>query len=251
MRRIQIIMLFFAVLFSSRLPAQDSLFGRANELYNQKDYENAVDSYRQLTDKGYQDAVLYYNLGNAYFKSGQIGYAVLWYERALRLSPDNKDIQYNLAFANQQTVDNIEPIPPFFLKTWLLAVQNLFSAEGWAVLSIVLCIVLIFSILMIILSSKYRLRMLFFTLTCLSLLSMSLSIVFAGLQTSNRNRTDEGIVLQSSVTVKSTPDNSGTDLFTVHEGAKIKITDRAGEWVEVQFDNGNKGWIPADDMEII
>jgi uncharacterized protein YgiM (DUF1202 family) len=93
--------------------------------------------------------------------------------------------------------------------------------------------------------------MAFFSLSCLSLIVAVLSIVFAGLQTSNINKTDEGIVIQSSVTLKSTPDDSGTDLFTVHEGAKVKITDYAGEWVEVQFSNGGKGWMLEEDMEKI
>ena len=252
MKKIQIIILLtFGVVYSTQLPAQDSLFKRANEQYNQKDYASAVASYLQLIDKGYQDAVLYYDLGNAYFKSDQIGYAILWYERALRLSPSNKDIQYNLAFANQQTIDNIESLPPFFLKTWILVVQNLFSAKGWAVLSIVLCAVLVGCILLIFLISSYRLRMMFFSLACLNLIAMLLSIVFAVLQTNNLNRTDEGIVIQSSVTLKSTPDNSGNDLFTVHEGAKIIITDNSDPWIEVQFANGNKGWMLLDDVERI
>ena len=252
MKKSRIIILFlFALLYSTQIQAQDSLFKQANERYNKKEYEAAISTYQQLIDSGYSDAVLYYNLGNAYFKSNQIGYAVLWYERALRLAPNNEDIRHNLAFANQQTIDNIEALPPFFLTTWRLAVQNLFSAKGWAVLSIVLCIVLVCCILLIFLISGYRLRMMFFSLSCLSLIAMVLSIVFAGLQTSNLNRTDEGIVIQSSVTLKSTPDSSGTDLFTVHEGAKVEITDQAGEWVEVRFSNGGKGWMLAEDMEKI
>jgi len=246
-----IILLILSIFYLERVAAQDSLFKEANGLYNKKEYEKAIASYQQLIDKGYQDAVLYYNLGNAHFKSGQIGFAVLWYERALRLSPNNKDIQYNLAFANQQTIDNIESIPPFFLKIWLLTVQNLFSAKQWAVMSIVLCSLLAFCILLIFLISGYRLRMLFFSFACLTLIATVISIVFAVLQTNQASRTDEGIVIQSSLTVKSTPDNSGTDLFTVHEGAKVTITDNAGEWVEVQFNNGNKGWVLLEDVAVI
>lgn len=252
MRKIQIgILLFLSGLCFTPSLGQSALFKQANEQYNKKEYENAIASYSQLIEKGYGDAVLYYDLGNAYFKNSQIGYAILWYERALRLSPNNKDIQYNLAFANQQTIDNIESIPPFFLTTWMLAVQNLFSAKEWAIISIVLSFLLVCCILLIFITSKYRLRMLSFTLACLLLLATVLSIVFASLQTSNLNRTDEGIVIESSVTVKSTPDDSGTDLFTVHEGAKVKVTDNAGEWIEVLFDNGNKGWMLKENMEVI
>jgi hypothetical protein len=246
-----IILLIFGVLCVVPMRAADSLFRQANQYYNQKEYENAIAIYQQLIDSGYNDAVLCYDLGNAYFKSNQVGYAVLWYERALRLAPNNKDIQYNLAFANQQTIDNIESIPPFFLKIWWLAVQNLLSAKQWAVLSIVLCAVLVCFILLIFLISSYRLRMTFFLFACVCLVASITSIVFASLQTKAVNRTDEGIVIQSSVTLKSTPDHSGTDLFTVHEGVKIKVTDQAGAWVEVQFSNGSKGWMQAENMEVI
>ena len=252
MRKIQIIILLACgVLYLPQLFAQDTLFKQANEFYSQKNYDSAIVCYQQLIDNGYQDAILYYNLGNAYFKDDQIGNAILWYERALRLSPNNKDIQYNLAFANQQTIDNIEPIPSFFLKTWMLAIQNLFSAKNWAIISIVLCAALVCFILLIFLISNYRLRMTFFLFACLCLTTIIVSIVFAGLQTRHVNRTDEGIIIQSNVTLKSTPDNSGTDLFTVHEGTKVKITDNAGEWIEVQFSNGSKGWMLGEDLETI
>ena len=252
MKKIAIIVLLFCGgLHLTPLFAQSAAFKQANEQYNKKEYEQAVAAYSQLVADGCRDAVLYYNLGNAYFKNNQIGYAVLWYERALRLSPNNKDIQYNLAFASQQTIDNIEPIPSFFLTTYFLAVQNLFSAKQWAIVSIVFCLLMVLCILLIFITSKYSLRMLSFAFACLFLTATVLSIIFASLQTGTLNRTDEGIVIESSVTVKSTPDNSGTDLFTVHEGAKVKLTDNAGEWVEVQFDNGNKGWILKENMEVI
>ena len=252
MRKVKgFILLAYCILCSMQGLAQDSLFKQANHYYNQKNYDSAMVAYHQLVENGYRDAMVYYNLGNACFKSNQIGKAILWYERALRLSPNNKDIQYNLAFANQQTIDNIETIPPFFLKTWTLAVQNLFSAKNWAIISIVLCVVLVCFILLIFTVSNYQLRMMFFFFACLSLTVTTASIVFATLQTNNATRTDEGIVIQSSVTLKSTPDNSGTDLFTVHEGAKVKITDNAGQWIEVQFVNGSKGWMLEEDVEVI
>jgi len=252
MKRIQIItLLTFGVLHLTPIIAQNALFKQANESYNKKDYGSAISSYHQLIDKGYKDAVLYYNLGNAYFKNEQLGNAVLWYERALRLSPDNKDIQYNLAFANQQTTDRIESIPPFFLKTWILSVQNLFSAKQWAVFSLFFCALLVISILLIVLISNYKARMTFFFLACAMFLFTILSIVFAGLQTNNANRTDEGIVIQNSASIKSMPDDAGTDLFTVHEGTKVKITDRVGEWLEVQFSNGSQGWVLSEGIEVI
>lgn len=246
-----VIVLLIGGMYLSPIFSQPADFQQANEHYSRKSYDSAIVAYSQLVERGYSDAMLYYNLGNACFKNNQIGFAILWYERALRLSPNNKDIQYNLAFANQQTIDNIESIPPFFLKTWILAVQNLFSAKQWAIISIIFCILLICCILLIFIISKYRLRILFFTFSCLFLLATLSSIVFASMQTHRLDRTDEGIIIQSSVTVKSTPDDSGTDLFTVHEGTKVILTDNAGDWLEVQFGNGSKGWMLAENVMVI
>jgi tetratricopeptide (TPR) repeat protein len=224
-------------------------FLKANEAYNQKDYADAVALYEEVIKEGYADAILYYNLGNACFKDNQLAKSLLWYERALRLDPSNEDIQHNIAFANQQTTDNISVPPEFFLRTVVNTLCHLFSVDVWAVCSIFLLVIICLCVALMLVFSRWRIG-LFFT-TCILFLLMVLSITFAALQMKQIHRKDEAIVMRKILTVKSTPDTSGTDLFTVHEGIKVWITDKAGKWIEVRFANGDKGWITKDAIEVI
>ena len=113
------------LLYSLGVQAQtDSLFAVANEAYKQKNYQNAIHSYSDLVSLGYQSPTLYYNIGNAYFKSEQLAKSILWYERALRLAPSNEDILHNLAFANNQIIDEMDIVPEFFLKKWIRSLYN-------------------------------------------------------------------------------------------------------------------------------
>ena len=246
-----IILLSFLVLCPLMTIFGNELFEKANQEYNQKEYSQAIISYEELIKEGYADAIVYYNVGNAYYKDGQLAKSLLWYERALRLDPANEDIKHNITFVNQQTIDKMEIQPEFFLKEWINAIQNLFSSKIWAILSIVLgvCLCLSIALMLVFSTSKGRTSM-FFT-ACIFFVLSIVSIVFASLQTKNIHRTDEAIIMRKILTVKSTPDTSGTDLFTVHEGLKVRITDEAANWIEVRFANGNKGWIMKDAVEII
>jgi tetratricopeptide (TPR) repeat protein len=238
-------------ILSSTIVLGNEVFQKANEAYSQKDYAHAIEQYEALVKEGYKDAVLYYNLGNAYFKDNQLSKSLLWYERALRLNPWNEDIKHNIAFVNQQTIDKIEVQPEFFLKTWLYTVRDLFTVRLWSIVSIVLVGVGCLCIGLLLILSSARWRMSLFVIACTVFILAIGSIVLASLQKNNVNRKDEAIIMQKIITIKSTPDTSGTDLFTVHEGIKIQITDKAGNWIEIRLPNGNKGWIKEDAVEII
>lgn len=228
----------------------DSLFLRANEAYMEKKYDQAVQLYGHLVQAGYESAELYYNLGNAYYRQEQLAYALLWYERALRLDPSNADIRANIAFVNAQTVDQMEQMPEFFIQRWWKSFSSLFSVTGWAVVSI-LCALLLFTTLAFFLLSTRVERRLRLLLVAILLLFMTVFSVLFACGQMPKNIPDEAIVTAFSVTVKSTPDVSGTDLFTVHEGMKVRVADSVGDWMEVVFPNGNKGWIRKIHAEII
>lgn len=229
----------------------DKIFSGASEAFRQKDYAKAVALYGSLVDKGYVSADLYYNLGNAYYRQNQLAQSLLWYERALRLNPSDADIRANIAFVNSQTVDQMEVLPEFFLKRWFAAFRSLFSATGWAVVSIICCLLLFAGIAWFMLAGnlQQRIRIAVADVFVCLLLVLSLSCAFA--QKHAQERTDEAVVMAFSATVKSMPDASGTELFTVHEGMKVRLTDEVGEWVEAVFPNGNKGWLLRRQIAVI
>ena len=133
-KKIYIPLLFFS-LFSFTFAVQSNEgkaeFDKANDLYRKNKFEDAVKEYKKLIDDGYESAALYYNLGNAYYREGNIGHAILYYEKALKLEPNDDDIIHNIAIADSKTVDKIEPLPKFFLFQWWEALLAVFTIKGW------------------------------------------------------------------------------------------------------------------------
>lgn len=229
----------------------DKIFSEASEAFRQKNYAKSITLYESLVDKNYVSADLFYNLGNAYYRQNKLAQALLWYERALRLNPSDADIRANIAFVNSQTVDQMEVLPEFFLKRWFKAFCSLFSVTGWAVVSIFCCLLFFAGIACFLLAGNLQHRVRIAAASAVACLILVLGISCAFVQKHALERTDEAIVMALSATVKSMPDASGTELFTVHEGMKIRLTDEVGEWVEAVFPNGNKGWLQSRQIAVI
>ena len=141
--------LLFVMFFTSFANAEsevDRMMQQGNDYYQNKQYERAVESYSKLVDEGYSGTSLFYNLGNAYYREGKIGYAILYYRKALKLSPGDDDVQHNLAIANLKTVDKIDTLPQFFLFQWWESLLAVFSLSGWTYLAYAFYIMLLLSI---------------------------------------------------------------------------------------------------------
>ena len=231
----------------SLLFAQDS-FEAANNAYAEGRYDEAVALYQAMIDEQ-PDAQLYYNLGNAQYKKGELAQAILAYERALRLKPNDKDAQYNLAFAQSRITDNIVE-QDFFLSTWVRAIRNSLNEQTWLILSISLFVLALVGLLLFLLGREPWLRKTAFHTAWIALLFS----LIAGLNAASLHKRDtlrnEAIITQGVVNAKSSPDRSGTDLFTVHEGTKVVIHETIGEWANIRV-GGNEGWIRLQNLERI
>ncbi len=223
-------------------------FDVANAAYADGRYEEAATLYQSLLDEQ-EDATLYYNLGNARFKQGELAQAILNYERALRLQPNNKDAQYNLAFAQSRITDNIVE-QDFFLSAWARAIRNNLRERTWLGLSIGLFILGLVGLLLFLLGREPWIRKTAFHTAWLALLFS----LITGLNAYSLHQRDtlrnEAIITQGVVNAKSSPDRSGTDLFTLHEGTKVTIRETLGEWCNIRVGN-NEGWIKQQNMERI
>ncbi|MBQ6984832.1 MAG: tetratricopeptide repeat protein [Paludibacteraceae bacterium] len=235
------------ILFSISAFAQSD-FDIANAAYADGRYDEAAAMYQALLDEQ-PDAVLYYNLGNAEFKQGELAQAILNYERALRLKPNYKDAQHNLAFAQSRITDNITE-QDFFLSAWARTVRNSLSERTWLVLSIALFILALAGLLVFLLARAPGLRKGAFHIAWIALLFS----LIAGLNAASLHRRDteraEAIITQGVVNAKSAPDRSGTDLFTLHEGTKVTIRETLGEWANIRV-GSNEGWIQIRCLERI
>ena len=240
-----VISVFF--ICSSALFAQDA-FDAANAAYADGRYEEAAAMYQTLLDEQ-PDATLYYNLGNSRFKQGELAQAILNYERALRLKPNYKDAQYNLAFAQSRITDNIVE-QDFFLSSWARTMRNSLSERTWWSTSIGLFICALIALLLFLLGRELWLRKTAFHVAWIALLFSLIAGLNAGSLRQRNTLRNEAIITQGVVNVKSSPDRSGTDLFTIHEGTKVTIRETLGEWVNVSV-GSNEGWMKAAHLERI
>ena len=223
-------------------------FDEANAAYAEGNYAGAAELYEAMIDEQ-PDARIYYNLGNARFKQGELAQAILAYERALRLQPHYPDARYNLAFARTRIIDNI-PEQDFFLSAWARTVRDSLSENTWWWMSVCLFSLMLVMLLLFLLGREVWLRKTAFHIAWIALL-FSVAAGLNGLSLQRRDTLrNEAVITQGVVNAKSSPDRSGTDLFTVHEGTKVTIRETIGEWANIRVGN-NEGWIKQQNMERI
>ena len=229
----------------------EQLWNKANTAYINGDFHAAADTYEELLSRGVSSMKLYYNLGNAYFKDDRIGKAILYYNRALRLAPGNDDIRYNLSVAEARTKDNIEDIPEFFFVTWMRDIRHMMGCTAWSLLSLALLACMLGLFLVYLLAQRISLRKAGFYGTVVAALLFMLTTWFAVGERREMLDDTSAVVMTASTAVKSSPDKSSTDLFVLHEGTVVTITDRLDGWCEVVIADGKKGWVEGRKIEII
>ena len=226
-----------------------TLFADANAQYAEGNYAEAATQYEQILQEQ-PTAEVYYNLGNAYFKQGELAQSILAYERALRLKPSFKDAKHNLQFAQSRIIDNIEDTQSFFLSNWLKAIRNALSQRVWMVGSIVLFVMALVGFFLFAFSQTLWLRKTAFYCSVIALVISVMACANAGSLYQRDTQRSEAIITQGIVNAKSSPDRSGNDLFTVHEGTKVEIHEVIGDWCCVHVGN-NIGWMPLEYLERI
>ncbi len=247
----RILILLFIQSFTLGIFAQEAMIKEAETAYIQEDYAKAIELYEEILAVNGASSEIYYNLGNAYYKNNKVASAILNYERALLLDPGDADIRFNLQLARQKTVDNIEPLDEFFLSKWFGSVQNMGSADSWAKLGIISFILFIFCLLLFFFSRWIQMKKAGFYIGLVLLIIVVFANIFAKNQKDQLVNRTHAIVFSPTVTVKSSPDNSGTDLFILHEGTKVFLKSSLGEWREIELEDGNVGWMHSNDMQII
>lgn len=226
-----------------------ALFSDANQLYSDGNYAEAAKAYEEIIAEQ-PNSEVYYNLGNAYFKQDELAKAILAYERCLRLDPRNKDAKYNLAFAQSRIIDNVEDNQAFFIKSWLQSLRNTMRETTWMILSIITFFIVLIGALLFALSKEQWLRKTSFYTALIALFISVCACANAGSLHRRDTIREEAIITQGIVNVKASPDRSGTELFTLHEGTKVIIHETLGEWCNIHVGN-NVGWMKLSSLERI
>jgi len=239
------------LILATNLFAQSAtdLFEKASVSYEAKDYETSIEFYLELEELPVYSSDVYYNLANCYYKTHQKAKAVLYYEKALKIAPNDEDVLFNLKLVQLQLVDKLAQIPQPFYTKWMDKVKNLQSIDGWAKMG--LLFLFIFSILIIwfFISSNYKLKKKLFLGFFLSLIFglKSLGMAYYSQSTQQVN----AILMDANAYVKSAPSSQSEDLFILHEGTKILVLEEFNDWTKIKLSDGMIGWLESGVIEVI
>jgi tetratricopeptide (TPR) repeat protein len=234
--------------------AQDTVekrLAQAEAAYAQADYARAATIYEQLVREGHENEALLYNLGNAYLKNGKNTRAILCYERALRIDPSDTEAMDNLAIASSRTRDRVEPMPLFFAARWWNdfktgnTTRGLFWHSFWLLVLSGVWVFLFFGM------QNVLLRRVALAAGTLSVLLFAASVFVYLDRVEDLEARRDAIVVAPEVVARSTPDKSGVDAFSIHEGLKVEIVQEQGEWLRIRLADGTEGWVAPKTVERI
>jgi len=233
------------------IPALAVTKAEADAEYTKGNYQQAIAGYEEMLKQGVC-ADIYYNLGNAYFRTDNITKAILNYERAHMLSPGDVDIQFNLQFARSKTIDKITPADELFIVNWYRAIVNLTSVDRWAAIAVASIVVVLLLLLLYLFAESLALRKVGFYGAVTLFVLFLLANLFAYQQKRMLENRKGAIVVASSVNVKKSPAENAEAAFVLHEGTKVDITDTTIKgWYEVKVPDGREGWMQVDKLEKI
>ncbi len=213
-----------------------------------KIYESQIVQHKLMKEESPE---LYYNLGNAYFRDNQTAKAIVNYERALLLNPGDSDIRHNLRYARTKIEDKIDSADIFFVNQWIRSIQNLYNANTWGIIGVVLFLTLIIAIGSYMISTQISIRKISFYIGIVLLALVIISNTFAFNQKNKVVNRSTGIVMTASVSIYTSPDAHSKELFRLHEGSKVRIKREEGNWFEIVIANGSVGWLQKKNIEEI
>lgn len=250
MKRTLTICTFLLLIYNilSAAPAPQQQFEKANQLYRQKQYSEAAGIYQQLINEGYHQPQLFLNAGNAWYKANKTGLAIYNYEKALAKDPFNKSAIHNLSVANQRVEGYVNDLPLLFFQQWWLQLQHFHSPNGWAIGAIIFFWLLIAGVIAMLIVPGFKPTLLRWGTVASSLLFiLYLTVGISTYVTANSH--NEGIIMETLVKVKAAPDQESKDMFELHEGVKVQVTDATQEYCKILLPDGKTGWLACAEIK--
>ncbi len=248
-KQLLIIVLLFGTLVHSQTAS--SLFSKANGLYKNGNYKEAIALYSKIEEQGLVSADLYYNLGNSYYKLNEVAPSIYYYEKALKLNPAHADALANLTFAKRMTIDAIEELPKTFLQRFSKNVIEAFSFDTWALIAVIASFFIAILFLLYRFSVSSKKKLFFFNATILSAFVFIVTLFFAFKSESAIQKNRAAIIFAEKTAVKNAPSVNGDDIFELHEGTKVIILDELDSWKKIKIADGKVGWIGASNLKEI
>lgn len=245
--------ILYVLLFSAlgAFAQNEALFERATVSYNEGAYEEAIESYMEILGSGEHSAALYYNLGNCYYKLNQIAPSIYHYEKALLLDPSDKEIKNNLAYAQQMTIDSIEPLPESGLTKIYNSIIGWLSFDQWAYGAVVLMVLFVLAYLAYYFLRYSSHKRIAFLSSMVSLILSVICLAFAFVEHKHYTSEQPAIVFAEECMVKSEPNNRSTEVFLLHEGTKVKVLDGLEDYRKIELADGKIGWVQQDNVRLL
>ena len=247
---INIIWMFSPSILSAQINLE-SIFSQANELYNKGSYIEAINNYKEIIKNDFHSAELYYNLGNAYYRLDSIASSVYYYEKALQLNPNDREIIDNLALVNKTLVDEIDPITTPLIESILKSLSNIFYFETWGYISIFFSFLIVALFLSYYFANSSRIKRLTFILLCISSILMLASLINGNKGYDNYVNNEYAIIYSYETDLKTEPNFRSETLFMLHEGTKVQVIENYNNWIKVRLVNGQIGYIQLIDVKIL
>ena len=245
LRTLTFTLMLMATTVLSAYAQVDSLKLNADKAYMDENYTEAAALYEKILSQEYVSPEVHFNLGNAYFKSGQIAPSILNYERALKLAPTDEDVLFNLKLANLSVKDRVEEIPQMFFVKWWKTVLSAFTTDGWAWSVVISLLLALVGFLLFRFSSEEGMRRLTFYTAVIALIWAGFSTYAAQKSFDHAVNDNRAVVFVYTVNAKSAPDKKGKDLFVMHEGLVVTVSDELNGWSRIKLSNGNVGWVES------
>lgn len=243
-------LLSFSALAEEGKERLQAMFSEANEAYRNTEIAAAKDLYTQIIEEGYVSAKVYFNLANCYYKEQSYPSALLYFERAKRLAPNDEDIAHNLRIAQMQITDKVEELPTFFFVQFWNDFSLMQSSDAWSVWFIIMLLITCTGFTIFLAAQKRGIKQ-------LGLIVSVLFLIVSGIYLAAANRAQsilekpEAIVFDPSVSVKSEPSMASTDQFVIHAGLKVEVLKFEESWSRIRLQNGNSGWVKNQSIERI
>lgn len=245
---LSIVILFISVSVFSQ---NESLFKSATAAYNAGKYEEAIKNYSEIIENGQHSAALYFNLGNSHYKLNQIAPSIYYYEKALLLDPNDSEIKNNLSYARNMTVDSIETLPTNTITEFYDSIIGLFSFNQWGYLAIIfMCLFVLLYIAFYYFKYARRKRIALIS-SILALLISLISVVFGFMAYTDFEANQPAIVFADEVVVKSEPNKRSQEVFRLHEGTKLQVSEELNDWSKIEIADGQTGWLNSEDIKLL
>lgn len=245
---------FYILLFllsSISMAQNETLFEQGNALYNDGNYTEAIEKYQAILKQGEHSEALYFNLGNSYYKLNNIASSIYYYEKALQLAPDDKDILNNISFARNMTIDVVDTIPEVGFSKLINNITNMMSFDAWSKMAVGLVIVFVILFLSYYFSYASTKKRIAFVVSLASIVLACTTLSFAYHKYNLEKNDKPAIVFAKESQIKSEPNLRSSEAFKLHEGTKVQILDTVNNWKKIKLADGKTGWIVSDDIKAL